>query len=595
MSIPHERGSKRVAVVGSGLAGLTAAHFLQASGFEVHLFEKASTVGMDAGSLTVEGVRVDVPFRVFNPDYYPYLYSMYKYLGVGFAAADYSLAFTRDKAETIWTYTNLSIGDFQMPIPDNIMLADRMAITRDWVRLVFLCLKVMRMPDMLRPGGKLDRTSIGDYLIEEKYTAKFCDLVFIPFLASLFTCSLKAAAEYPANTVLHFVSKAVYGARLRKAKNGVQEVCELLTKPLSNVHLNASVSQIVLPEETEDSCRQTSPRQEITLVTQDGEQHKFDTVVLATPADVAANLLLRHQQKYQSKYPPHALLSALQSVPYEDALVVTHCDDAVMPGIREDWRGVNIGTVSGKEHAMASHWINYVEKTTTGRKFASGVFQTVNPLVPVDKGKVLSSTLFHRSLLTVDSQAHINAVHRHQGESNVWFVGTYTSPGVPLLEGCVRTALDVVRAIGGELPFDPPKMLRRSGNPSRASRSYEVGLCSDMVRGEVVEAYFECDAAGTFDIKRPSSSPAASKSDASRTLSTTTYARLVRTWFAWQGFAVFLPFMISTLSFSDRVLSSSLGPDLSNKVQMAALDTVLYAMFALRFLYNQLTASPYTK
>ncbi|KAJ2399096.1 hypothetical protein GGI23_002858, partial [Coemansia sp. RSA 2559] len=74
--------SKRVAVVGSGLAGLTTAHFLQQSGCTVELFEKSESVGMDMGSLTVEGVRVDVPFRVFTPDYYPYLYRMYRHLGV---------------------------------------------------------------------------------------------------------------------------------------------------------------------------------------------------------------------------------------------------------------------------------------------------------------------------------------------------------------------------------------------------------------------------------------------------------------------------------------------------------------------------------
>ncbi|KAI8326240.1 FAD/NAD(P)-binding domain-containing protein [Martensiomyces pterosporus] len=582
MTIPQEQSTpKRVAVVGSGLAGLTAAHFLQESGFTVHLFEKASTVGMDAGSLTVEGVRVDVPFRVFNPDYYPYLYRMYKHLGIGFAAADYSLAFTRDKAKTVWSYTNISLGDFQVPIPDQMALVDRMAITRDWVRLVFLCLKVMTMPHLLRPGGRLDQTPIGVYLSEEGYTREFCDLVFVPFLASLFTCSLSAAAAYPANTVLHFVSKAVYGARLRKAKNGVQEVCDILTKSLACVHLNASVRQIVLPKEGADE-------REIVLVTQDGQEHRFDVIVMATPADITASLLQRQQQGPKAAYPPSDLLSALQSVPYESALVVTHRDDSVMPSNCDDWRGVNIGTVAGKQHAMASHWINHVERTTTGRKLTSGVFQTVNPLVPLDEKKVLSSTLFHRSLLTVDSQAQINTVHKYQGESNVWFVGTYTSPGVPLLEGCVRTAVDVVHAMGGKLPFDPPKMTRRTANGGgEEGFEYEVGLGPGMARGEVVEAYFECDAAGTFVLARPPLTPPSGSGSSS----VAAWSGWLQAWGAWLGFAVFLPLLILVLSLSDRILLAALGNDLGNSVQMAALDAVLYAMCGVRFLYKQLALS----
>lgn len=58
----------KVAVIGSGLAGLTAAHHLAGSHAEVHLFEKAPTLGMDAASISVDpehnssqkNIRIDV-------------------------------------------------------------------------------------------------------------------------------------------------------------------------------------------------------------------------------------------------------------------------------------------------------------------------------------------------------------------------------------------------------------------------------------------------------------------------------------------------------------------------------------------------------
>ncbi|KAJ1942275.1 hypothetical protein EC988_006534, partial [Linderina pennispora] len=118
---------------------------------------------------------------------------------------------------------------------------------------------------------------------------------------------------------------------------------------------------------------------------------------------------------------------------------------------------------------------------------------TVNPLVPLDESLVLSSTTFHRSLVTVQSQAQINAIHCAQGQGNVWLVGTYAAPGVPLLEGCVRSAVDVVRAIGS-LPFAAPRLMRKDG-----STLYEVGLAKGCVRGELVEAYFEQPLSGSFE------------------------------------------------------------------------------------------------
>ncbi|KAF9159228.1 hypothetical protein DFQ26_006772 [Actinomortierella ambigua] len=115
----------RVAVVGSGLAGLTAAHLLAnlykddgkgEEGVEVELFEKAHKLGMDAASLSVtcpchkcaqaagredgdpdhehvEG-RMDVPMRSFFavPEYYPNLVRLYRSIGVKFHDADNTLA-----------------------------------------------------------------------------------------------------------------------------------------------------------------------------------------------------------------------------------------------------------------------------------------------------------------------------------------------------------------------------------------------------------------------------------------------------------------------------------------------------------------------
>lgn len=68
---PESRRKKRVAIIGSGLAGLSAAHLLtkqDEEDIEVHIFEKAQSVGMDSASIDVLGAdgkvhRVDSPMR----------------------------------------------------------------------------------------------------------------------------------------------------------------------------------------------------------------------------------------------------------------------------------------------------------------------------------------------------------------------------------------------------------------------------------------------------------------------------------------------------------------------------------------------------
>ena len=90
-AVPDAVPRKRIAVVGSGVAGLSAA-FLLSRSHEVHVFEREDAVGMDAHSLSAHGARMDIPLRVFSESYYPNLCNIYKLVGVKYGLADYSFS-----------------------------------------------------------------------------------------------------------------------------------------------------------------------------------------------------------------------------------------------------------------------------------------------------------------------------------------------------------------------------------------------------------------------------------------------------------------------------------------------------------------------
>jgi predicted NAD/FAD-binding protein len=79
----------KIAIVGSGISGLTAAHLLSAE-HDVTILERAPTLGMDQSSVSYAGGRIDVPLRTFSEDYYPNLSCLYRELGVTYEVADYS-------------------------------------------------------------------------------------------------------------------------------------------------------------------------------------------------------------------------------------------------------------------------------------------------------------------------------------------------------------------------------------------------------------------------------------------------------------------------------------------------------------------------
>src|ERR1044071_3186442 len=107
----------QVAVVGSGIGGLAAA-WLLARAHEVTLFEHHARPGLAAHGVDVgNGLRVDVPLRVFHPAYYPTLSALYAAVGVDTEPVDYSASFSDRERATYFRYRNVRVGERTLSLP----------------------------------------------------------------------------------------------------------------------------------------------------------------------------------------------------------------------------------------------------------------------------------------------------------------------------------------------------------------------------------------------------------------------------------------------------------------------------------------------
>ncbi|GAA6014007.1 hypothetical protein JCM10207_000204 [Rhodosporidiobolus poonsookiae] len=107
---PH---TVRVAVIGTGLAGLATAYLLAqpnedarshpAPLYDIHLFEKSDKLGMDAASLSLkqgheqgqdDDERVDVPMRSINGGSHSRVKKLYERLGVPLVESEFSYSFS---------------------------------------------------------------------------------------------------------------------------------------------------------------------------------------------------------------------------------------------------------------------------------------------------------------------------------------------------------------------------------------------------------------------------------------------------------------------------------------------------------------------
>eukprot|EP00760_Papus_ankaliazontas_P006832 PhM_4_TR13187/c0_g2_i1/m.67181 len=431
----------RIAVIGSGLSGLTAAHFLSKAGYDVVLMDRAPTIGMDDNSCDyVHGdkrYRVDVPFRSFSAHYYVNLHRLYKYLGVDLQNVNYSYSIRIEgESKPYFQYFNV----FGVPFMSPSVLLSR----RFWVSAMGFLRYSLTTPAKLR-RGELQDISLEADMQRRGFSKTFYELSLLPLLSTMFSCSYNAVRSWPAENVAYIMvggSGSLF-ASWRRVKTGVETVVEKLlqTLPKGNVRSGVEV-QGVQPTD-----------KGVVVTSSEGMSDTYSAVVLALEAPAALKLLGKHATPEE-----RAALSAFTT--HKSGGLVHSDPRAISPESIESAPAVVLTA-----HAPPYDDSKAAECTMRVSHFLGmpsdvHCFQTWNPNTadpPQDLGYgVYRPVSFVRSLVTVESERVVREeMPRLQGKRNVWFCGSYCSPkGVTLLEQATTSGLDVARDLGATIPFE---------------------------------------------------------------------------------------------------------------------------------------------
>lgn len=426
-----------LAVIGSGIAGLSAAWLLKDK-YQVTLFEKQDRPGMGAYSVDVgeadAPVHIDIPLRIITSGYYHELYKLYQTVGVEIERTDHAGAFFQHSGEQIFHYKNYHFGQRSYSFLNGPNRFTRTNISHGLEAKEFLwrlSRKVIANPEQM---------TFGDFLRRAGYQqSSFVKHVLMPMLSTICTCDYDSIYQYPAHIIVDYLTCGVADEGVWKATHGVKDIVARLTQGYQ-VHTGHAI-QAITPQVHETNTDNRQPQTQIVL--DNGQVFTFDQVVIATQPQHAAEMI-------EPSHPEIA--QALASIPFEQSEMVVHRDQSIYPLHWQTLSPVYYSVDAKAQRPMATVCLN---KSMPSVKGCQPVFQTWHPTVPLNPKLVLARATFERPLVTFDTLNTLNGLKQRmqQPGNTLWFCGSYLGGGIPLLEAGVRSALNVANALGVYAPW----------------------------------------------------------------------------------------------------------------------------------------------
>ncbi len=385
--------SRRIAIVGGGGSGITAAWLLDPC-HDVTLFEAAPSLGGHAHTVSVEidGLTcpVDDGAAWFSDPLYPHMLRLLELVGASTRRVGMSWGFEDTTRDT--TPLNLPphgvLGAFQ--------LLAKGAWWSDLVRLD----NALRAAEPLVAERKTDWRWT-DFVAHHRLSPRFAAKVLTPIVAGAWGAPADRIAEMSAYTLLKYMvlhrpsTLAPFSWHVLRGgvANYVERVASHLTRAV--VHRGTPVTAL-----RRDALGW--------IVSTEGQEARFDEVVLAVGAGVAQRLL-------KGVAGVERLAAHVGAVETYRTRVATHSDVRHMPRRRSDWNVANL-RFDGQNSRMTI-W--------SGHPWGLPVFTT-----PIGEGPLPARThhvsTFELPLLTPDHHRGQRALGGLQGEAGLHIAGDWT-------------------------------------------------------------------------------------------------------------------------------------------------------------------------
>lgn len=418
--LPSER-PRKIAVVGTGIAGLSAA-WLLSTHHDVTVFEADARVGGHCHTLDTGFARVDTGFIVYNETTYPNLTALFSHLGVTTTESNMSFAVSMDDGAL--EYAGSSLGG---------LFAQRsnLASLRFWSMLRDLVRFYRDAPSGVRGVGPF--ASLDDYLNLAGFGAAFREDHLYPMAAAIWSTPAIDIGKYPAVSFIRFCEnhgllKFFRRPIWRTVEGGSSTYVEKLIQPFRHrIRTNAPVTSI----------RRVNGAVEVS--TPGAEPEWFDHVVIGAHADQARSMLVD---------PSTDEAKLLGAFAYGRNETVLHSDPSLMPRRRNVWSSWNyLANSRAASPAQAKPCVTYWMNRLQHIPDETQLFVTLSPAREPAADSVYWRGVYQHPLFDAATLGAQEKLWTLQGRRNTWFCGSYFGSGFH--EDAIQSGLAVAESLGG--------------------------------------------------------------------------------------------------------------------------------------------------
>lgn len=392
----------RVAVIGGGVSGLTAAHLLQRH-CDVVVFDADDRLGGHAHThdvTTADGreIGVDSGFIVHNARTYPELLRLFAELRVSTQDAEMSMSVRCLGCGLEYAGAKRLGGLFARP--GNLARPQYLAMLAQVPRF-------HKQANELLDAETGDEPTFGDFLRRGGFSAYFAEHFALPLVSAVWSSDLSTSRAYPARYLFAFLRHhgmlSVTGSPVWKTVvGGSREYVRRIADGLGAVQVDTPVR----------SVRRSLDGVEIR---DDADRaHHFDRAVLACHADQSLELLAD---------PTPVEKEVLGSFRYSENETWLHTDPAALPAApraRASWNHLKPGCRAESGRVRVSYDMNRLMRLAEPEDY----LVTLNGAADVRPERVLARMTYRHPTYTPTSVAAQRRLHEI-GDEQLRFAGAY--------------------------------------------------------------------------------------------------------------------------------------------------------------------------